>query len=292
MISYFDWHCDTLSKLSGYLESNELHIQKQSLRCFDKYTQVFALYTSGRLEQEQAFRCAKGQLKAFEERICGDYGFAQNSKYSAILSIENCGCLKDDIKSLDYFIQKGVKVISLTHNLTNRYACGSSESIDNGLTLLGKEIVRHAQNNGVIIDVSHLSFKSFWDVINITQRPVVATHSCSYTLCNHARNLTDDMYRAICECGGLVGLNLYPPFLGEHDVCEHIYHFCNINGHKHLAFGCDFDGVDILPDGIQSVQDIEKYVNKLKKYQFNGDIIKDIYYNNSITFLNGYIGDK
>ena len=110
------------------------------------------------------------------------------------------------------------------------------------------------------LDVSHLSDEGFWDVMDITSGPVCASHSNSRRVYPVSRNLTDEMFRAICQTGGVAGLNLYTGFLGEEPVtleaaCRHVLHWLELDGGKHIALGGDLDGCERLPEGLGGVDD-------------------------------------
>ena len=141
-----------------------------------------------------------------------------------------------------------------------------------------------AQASGILIDVSHLSEKSFWDLIRITRQPILASHSNCRSLCDHSRNLTDDQLRAIAETGGTVGLNLYPPFLGERAdfdcLRRHLEHMLRLCGEHHVALGGDLDGCDSLPVGMTGIDDYSLLVSALVKLGFSEQSVQNILYDN------------
>lgn len=122
----------------------------------------------------------------------------------------------------------------------------------------------------MLVDVSHLSEKGFWDMIELAEKPVLASHSNSFSVCPHPRNLTDDQFRAICDLGGTAGLNLYVPFLTEQprasfdDLRRHLDHFLELGGEGHIALGADLDGCDRLPTGFSGLDDYEALGDFLK----------------------------
>ena len=130
--------------------------------------------------------------------------------------------------------------------------------------------MKEAQRLGMLVDVSHISDEGFWDIMKITQAPIIATHSNSRALCGHSRNLTDDMFRAICETGGVAGYNMCDEFTGENPtldtVCDHIFHFMDLNpGGAGIALGGDLDGIDKAPEGFEGVQDWPKLATRLPR---------------------------
>ena len=104
---------------------------------------------------------------------------------------------------------------------------------------------------GMLVDVSHLAKKSFWDVLKVTNKPIIASHSCCEALCSHPRNLDDQQLKAIAENEGVVGINFYPGFLKEgqdpatiDDVIKHIIHVAEVIGCEYIGLGSDFDGIE------------------------------------------------
>lgn len=140
------------------------------------------------------------------------------------------------------------------------------------------------------IDLSHASERTFWDVMEISRRPVLASHSNSAALCSDfPRNLTDAQFEALVQCGGGAGLNLYPDFLGlTRDIgacCAHIEHFLALGGEKALFMGADLDGMDDLPEGITGVESVEKIYEALLRRGHSEDLVRDIFYNNLMDIL-------
>ena len=116
----------------------------------------------------------------------------EDNKIGLLLSIENGSAIEDNLENIDYFYNNGVRLMSITWNEDNLLGCGALTNNDTGLTSLGKEYVKKLNEKNIIIDTSHASPKTFWDTIKISNKPIVATHSCSFSICNHSRNLTDD----------------------------------------------------------------------------------------------------
>ena len=170
-------------------------------------------------------------------------------------------------------------------HITVRRSCKVNVVIVNNGEL-GKEYVFEAQRLGMLIDVSHISDEAFWDIMEITQAPVIATHSNSRAVCNVSRNLTDEMFQAICKTGGVAGLNLYTDFLGKNatldTVCDHVEHWLELGGEKHIALGGDLDGCEDLPAGFAGVQDYPKLAQALLNRGISQQIVQDIFWNNAM----------
>ncbi len=285
-IRLFDFHCDTLSKFAKYdTDTNQYEFSDSS--CFEEYTQVFAVYVSSNDKFPEL--SANKQLKIYE-KLKSD--FENNVGRRAILSVENASAFGKNYRNIDDFISKGLSILSLTHNGDNEYACGALTKMDTGLTQKGKELISYAEQNAVAIDVSHLSFNSIYDVLRIAKNPVCATHSNSYDVCSNRRNITDDMFKEIIAMDGIVGINVYPDFLGKcadsNDVVKHILHFMQLGGDANLAFGCDFDGINETPFDIKTVSDLQIIYKKLENLKIDLKTIDDIYYNNAIKYINKF----
>ena len=174
-------------------------------------------------------------------------------------------------------------MISLVWNLPNSLAapCGSDE----GLTEKGRHFFKRAQALGMLVDVSHVSEKGFWDMIGLAEKPVIASHSDSFAVCPHPRNLTDAQFQAICDLGGTAGLNLYGPFLTDgprvtfDDLRRHLDHFLDLGGEGHLALGADLDGCSVLPEGFAALNDYETLGRYLADAGYPDETIQNLFCN-------------
>lgn len=204
-----------------------------------------------------------------------------------MLSVENAGMLGDDLSRLDLLRADGVRLAGLTWNGDNWWGSGCGNPCGEGLTLLGKNAVSRLESLGITVDVSHLNETAFWQVVKRSKKPIVASHSNAYAVCPHPRNLTDDQFRAIRDSGGLVGINLYPLFLGGDDLSfirRHIEHFLTLNGEKSLCFGADFDGMTPPQhwNGIAVMSKIKEY---LLDCGYALDFLENLFYNNAYRFF-------
>jgi membrane dipeptidase len=123
--------------------------------------------------------------------------------------------------------------------------------------------------------------------MDITEAPVVATHSNSRKLHDTSRNLTDDMFKAICSTGGVAGINLYPDFLGQSadidTVCDHVFHFLELDPQgEHISLGGDLDGIDCLPAGFAGVEDYPKVSDRLLARGLSETVVMNIFWNNAL----------
>jgi membrane dipeptidase len=238
---------------------------------------VTTLFTEPEHKPDRALRRAMTLLGAglndldetYEITLCrtrAEIDAAVSSGHIAfVLAIEGGEPIQDGIESLRVFYQLGVRVLGLTWNQRNLLAEGvGEERAAGGLTELGREMVREANRLGVLLDVSHLSVKSFWDLLETSEAPVIASHSNAKALCGHRRNLDDAQLKALAETGGVIGVNAVADFLDDdrhqasiERVLDHIDYVANLVGIERVALGPDF--VDYLrtgPDTIPGADEI------------------------------------
>jgi membrane dipeptidase len=182
----------------------------------------------------------------------------------------------------------GFRLTTLGWNEDN-VLCGSHKT-GGGLTSLGREYVKEAQRLGMVVDVSHCSDKAFWDMMEITQKPLIASHSNSRAVCDVSRNLTDEMFKAICQVGGVAGINQYAEFLGDKPdldtVCRHIEHFLEMDPTgEHIALGGDLDGCERLAEGFEGIQSYPGLAQRLLDRGASLQIVENIYWNNAIGVM-------
>lgn len=304
----FDTHCDVacamMANHTGLREGgNQFSLKK--LEKYQKSCQFYAIYVSPVLPQDEAKRYAPQAyellMREFEQnsdllRFCTTYEDAQKAaeegRHAAFLSLENSAWMEGDPKKLAEYREKGVRLVSLTHRLDNLYGCGNDTQDDTGLTELGKRFTREIYDQNLLFDVSHLSFKSFWDAAEIAGgRPIVASHSSAYAVCPHVRNLTDEQFGVIRDSGGYVGVNLYEKFLREQgrctveDVIRHLEHFFELGGEKLVGFGADLDGIDLMPEGMTGVDGMYLIADEMVRRNYPSELIEGVFYQNGMDFL-------
>lgn len=306
----FDLHCDTALALlgesledAGSLLKNNGHIDMERAKQLPGYAQCFACFTtpSEKLPNgitvetlfEREMISVLREVEKNRDLISLAYTAKEieenrkNKRMSAVLTIEGPAGFGFDPALLEDLYKIGFRITTLGWNEKN-VLCGSHVT-GGGLTDLGREYVFEAQRLGMLIDVSHLSDEGFWDIMDITQGSIIATHSNSRAIHPVSRNLTDDMFRAICQTGGVAGLNLYSHFLGENPTldtaCDHILHWLELNGEKHIALGGDLDGCEALPAGFEGLQDYPKLAQALLRRGVNEQTVYDIFWNNALGVI-------
>lgn len=286
-----DTHCDTLTRimeLNQNLYKNNCHIDLERLKARGSHAQFFAAFIDPAFCQAYAMKRAVQIIDKFYEQVelynddimlCCNYNHMLQAlelkKVAGFLSIEGGDALQGDLAALRMFYRLGVRSICLTWNHRNEIADGVADgSSGGGLTPFGREVIREMNRLGMLIDLSHLSEKGFWDVISLTSSPLIVSHSNAKSICGHRRNLTDEQIMAVKANNGVIGINLYPDFLSDSgnatikDVLRHIEHIVSLAGDGHIGLGADFDGVESLPAGIKGVEDIEIILNELLKANY------------------------
>ena len=310
-IPVFDLHCDTALALlgesmneAGELRKNEHHIDLERASALDGYAQCFACFTTPSMQEwaktspvvifERELATIQREVDKNRDLISIAYSPSEiranqeKGKMSAILTLEGTAGFGHDPALLEDLSAIGFRVVSLAWNEQNPLT--GSHVTGGGLTDLGREFVREAQRLGMLVDVSHISDEGFWDIMKITNAPIIATHSNSRALCGHSRNLTDDMFRAICETGGVAGYNMCDEFTGENPtidtVCDHIFHFMEMNpSGSCIALGGDLDGVEKMPRGFEGVQDWPKLSARLLERGLDEQTVRNIFWHNAIGVM-------
>ncbi len=307
----FDLHCDTLSQLLGRkmesfgsLRANDCHINLTRAEKLPGYAQCFAVFTTDLWKDKSPV----SPVQAFERQIVQFQREMNNNPdkiamaYSArdvihnfekglmsgVLTIEGPAGFDFDPALLADLSLVGFRMTTLGWNEKN--ALTGSNVTGGGLTEQGREYVKEAQRNQMIVDVSHISDEGFWDIMNITEKPVIASHSNSRAVHNHSRNLTDEMFLALCQTGGLAGINMYTEFLGEkadiETVCDHICHFLELDPTgKHIALGGDLDGCESLPEGMGGIDDYPAIAVALQGRGLDDEVIRNIFWNNALGVM-------
>lgn len=313
-----DMHCDTMkeildrrdNKFNYELKSNDLCIDIDKMKKGDYMLQVFAAYTDMK-QEDSLINCMRtvDLLHNEIEKNKDDIGLVlkyedilkniNENKMSAILSIEEGACCRGKIELLRNFYRLGVRMMTLTWNYENELAfpnqiIDDKLILDRGLKKQGFEFIEEMERLGIVIDVSHLSDGGFYDILNNTTKPFVASHSNARSICNHRRNLTDDMIKKLADRGGVMGINFYSLFLDQNatskseakikDMINHIKHIRNIGGIEVIGLGSDFDGIDCQVE-MKDASKIQILAEKLKKEGFTEEEIEHIFYKNVLNVL-------
>lgn len=295
----FDTHCDTIQRLvdsEQNLAKNDLQLDLNRLNKLGQAVQVFALCVSPACCKGQAVQNAFRMLDRYwlelqrsgeQIRHCNtadDIRLAhKQGKIAAILSIEGGEALAGELAALRVYYRLGVRSLCLTHNARNELADGVAfHTTGGGLTPFGCDVVREMNRLGMLVDVSHLAEKGFWDVISLTSQPIIASHSNAKALCGHVRNLTDAQLLAIRDNGGVIGINYYPAFLKDggqatsEDIIRHIDYLAALIGCDHIGLGSDFDGIPTWPQDVAGVENVALIFEALARHNYSQKEIEQI----------------
>jgi len=260
-------------------------------------------------------------------------------KIAAVLTVEGGHQIADDLAVLRMYRRMGVLSMTLTHFRNNDWADSSTDKPEhNGLTDFGKQVVREMNAIGMIVDISHVSDKTFYDALQVTTKPVIASHSSCRAFSDVPRNMTDDMLRALANNGGVVGVNFAASFLNQQDAdelkktvssenaleptltgaaldefaakeyfeskralavghatsedaAECINHVVKVAGIDHVGVGSDFDGITLVPRGLEDVSKVPNLMAALLKRGYSEGEIKKIMGGNFLRVIREVVGD-
>ena len=308
-----DTHCDTLkcltpeftrvtgsrwadrSKVGMGVRSNLGHVDLPRLRAGGVDCQVFAISSARDRTPPYALRTALDMIDVFYRECERNLDTVQPvyshddifeaveaGKVAAMLSIEGADVIEGKISMLSVFHRLGVRMVGLVHSLRNLLADGVGDArTDGGLSELGVQAVEELDRLGMVIDVSHINDRGFWDVVDISEGPIIASHSNSRAICPHPRNMTDDMIKALAEKGGIMGINFAPSFVHPTNPCvstlvNHIDHIVDLVGPDHVGLGSDFDGIPTTPVGLEDVTHMPNITEELIKRGYGKEDLKKI----------------
>ena len=307
----FDLHCDTALALLGHdeqpqrnLRKNDCHIDLERAGKLAGYCQCFACFTTPFMQEwmkvspvevfEKELAILRKSLHENADVIRQAFSAEdveenlKNGMMSAVFTLEGSAGIDYDPARLEELYGMGFRITSLGWNEQNPLT--GSHVTGGGLTDRGRAYVKEAQRVGMIVDVSHISDEGFWDIMDITQAPIIATHSNSRTVCDHSRNLTDEMFLEICKTGGVAGFNQCDAFVGVQPnldtICDHFLHFMELDPDgKHIALGADLDGCDVLPDGFTGVESYPVMADRLVARGLDLDTLYNIYWKNTLGVM-------
>ena len=300
--------------------------------------QVFSIWVSPDEKEKKYFDNANDMINKLNfliSRVPKDWGLAKSyqditynsrkNKMSCVIGVEGGHIIGRDISKLEALHDRGMRYLGLTWNNSNHIASSAKDETFNrnslsniGLSNFGSEVIQKCNDLGVIIDVSHAGEQAFWDVVDQSQEPIIASHSSVYALCPHYRNLKDDQIKAIAKTGGAVFINFYPGYIDStfqrkaeiinmkyeveldilaekydplsnqywfeemkllkhekariapsiNDVIKHISYIVDLVGVDYVGIGSDYDGVEIMPTGLENVSKLPFLTKKLIEHGY------------------------
>lgn len=298
---FFDGHTDIITRVydfGGDIFSNNYHFSLENLQNHKKVGEVFALCLD---RSETSFRRLTKYINFYYDLIEKHknymnhiYNFSDIEKsdklLNTILSIEGLEYLNGKTENFYKAIDLGVRCMNLTWNYTNELGESAKQDTKKGLTKFGFEILKKMNDEGILLDVSHLNEKGFFDVYEKSKKPFAAAHSNCKSLCSHYRNLTDDQIKCLIERNGIMGINFYAHFLEDNykdasllSIKKHIDHIYKLGGENIVALGSDLDGYEDLPSGYKNVSDTQKIIDFVYN-EYGSENGKKFAYGNFIRF--------
>lgn len=312
-----DTHCDALLKLQlakrgafykqeplNFSNAEEIETNFARLQAGGVKVQFFAVFLYPDLPSDEKWQHALEQIDLFYTEILGknpamkhikrweDIDSLKDGEIGAVLALEGADAFGNDLMKLRQLYRLGVLSIGLTWNNANLCADGAGEPRGGGLTLLGKDVVRLNNEHRVFTDVSHLSVRGFWEVMELADYPF-ASHSNAKALRDHPRNLDDDQAKAMFQKGGLIDVVFCLDFIQEGpkeivipDLIKHIDHFCSIGGVNQVGIGSDFDGISAHIKELENASKFQNLINELQKH-FSEEEVKGFAYRNFLEHRPG-----
>jgi len=294
----YDMHCDVLYKMLlepglsfddehildvtyARLQEGKLGLQAFAIFLPEDRVPMFTMIEDAASSLERKIlsrphmRFVKTQADLLEAERSGQLG--------VMLTLEGAEGLMGSMDYLERAFELGVRCLGLTWNYANWAADGVLEDRRAGLTVKGRELIHTCNQLGMIMDISHLNEPGFWEVMELSEKPVIASHSNSYQLVPHPRNLRDDQIMALIQKGGRIGLTFVPDFIGGDrsikDVISHLEHVCSLGGEDSVGFGSDFDGIDEHLVDLAHPGHYERLVEELLKNYSEAQTRKFLAYN-------------
>lgn len=295
-----DTHCDSLLKVNcdrGLVNAHNVSAKHPHLQLFAEFVPHQGMSPEYRLRRIfgllEVYMAECQRLGIMPVRDCQELNYAiEHDMNSAILAIEGGGGLMPSSKEIDTLYRMGLRVMGLCWD-GNELASSAFDSSDTGLTELGKQMVDVLCAYGIVIDVSHLSDRSFYDVAERTAYPIIATHSNFRDICHSPRNLTLNMAQCIARRGGIIGLNLYPKFLNDSgkankdDIYRHVDYALEHLGENVLCFGCDIDGIESYPCEFSEENSIHDTLVDILLERYSQSVVEKLAGLNAISFFKG-----
>lgn len=318
MIKIFDGHADIWNDVHDRREKKEENIFKNNH--YERFKKggvnggIFVIYlpekyNSGKvIPEEELLPLFKEMLNSAEKEIASFdetvkiiktkedlKNFYADESMNIVKGIEGLKAIRneDSLELIDELYRLGYRVCSLAWNEENILATGTRGNKERGITELGKKCILKMEELGMVVDVSHLNEKSFWDVIEISSKPVIASHSASSKECKHARNLTDEQIIALGKTGGVIGVNAYRNFLDNEEknrtverYVDHIEHIISVAGINSVGIGFDFceylpsDEEDLNLEGLRNAGDGQNVIKVLRERGYSDSEIELIAYKN------------
>lgn len=302
---YFDLHCDTLVACMQDKKSllkNDLHVNVEKGDRYAPYIQCAAIFLPDSIRGADAEKWFDDHADLFDrEAATGAFTVIRDGKdieamenkqgTGMMLTVEGSAVLNGKLENVQHLRDRGIRMMTLTWNGSNEVGSGIMSKDAFGLTPFGVQAVKEMEKCGIAVDISHASEKLFFDVVENTTRPFVASHSNAKALCKHPRNLSDEQIKVMCQRDCLIGLNYFKAFLIDEpdnadveDLYRHAEYILSLGGANVLAMGSDFDG-STMPHGITGLESIEEIANVFLRHNLPEALVNKIFYDNAADFF-------
>ena len=249
-------------------------------------------------------------------------------KLAAIVCVEGGHSIDDDLGVLRAYYDLGARYMTLTHNNTNNWADGIGDAPrSDGLSDFGRDVVREMNRLGMIVDISHVAVKTFWDTVEATEQPIMASHSNASSLCAHPRNMSDDQLRAVGEGNGVMCATFVPEFVSEGmrrqleamdaypvmafdtqhvgpfddpvqglalpsytEVVDHIDHMVEVAGIDHVGLGSDFGVIGFTPTGLEDCSKFPLLTEEMLRRGYSDADVRKVLGENVLRVMEDVIG--
>ncbi|MDR2662056.1 MAG: dipeptidase [Treponema sp.] len=331
-----DLHCDSVYSLARgkdlRLRNQDCHVDLPRLKEGGVGCQVFAAFVPSSTKADGAFAFAGEKLDLIDAfarsapepekglpaltpvETAADIRAAMAAGKTGILAaVENGLAIEDSLDKLERLRRRGVRILTLVHDEHHSWAasCTGSGRPPAGLSSFGRLVIDAMNDLGILVDLSHASESAFWDALERSKKPVIASHSCCKSLCGASRNLSNDQLKALGEKGGLAGVNFYSAFLSEtfrlameRDpstgegskapeapfslIADHIDHMVRIAGEDAVALGSDFDGIPSAPQGVTGCDMYPRLEAELLSRGYTARRIEKIFSGNFLRVLEAW----
>lgn len=307
MMKIFDLHADIGYDILNRKQEDPNAFRNHHLPKLLK-GEVMAVGMVSFFEGTETLEYAKNMVSYLREQILTNSdlvlpyygGDLHSTKINALMTVEGMCYIHDHVEeTLDWLYDQGVRIASLTWNEENDLATGTKGNPARGLTEMGIKAVHHMNKIGMIIDVSHLNEKSFWDVLEHSSKPIIATHSNTRVYANVDRNLTNQQVKALINQKGLMGLNAAKYFVHDDETLQNVHYLAkhaqvmaDLGGIECIAVGFDYMdylnppfGRDVMAKEIQDASESQNLISALYKLGFTEHEVQKIAYQNVLDFL-------
>ncbi|MDO7905754.1 membrane dipeptidase [Paenibacillus sp. JX-17] len=315
-----DFHCDVLSKLQmnstlNFQEDERLDVHAARLKEGRVLLQTFAIYLSEKLGRP-TFEHIAEQISIFYSKVAAGLSgsgtlqplqwrdqaerlasYTGHDKSWALLALEGVDGLEGRLMYVDLCYLLGVRVMGITWNYANWAADGILEQRNGGFSTKGRAFIKRCGELGLLLDVSHLSEHGFWELMELSDKPPIASHSNTRACCSHPRNLTDEQITALVAREGRIGITFVPQFtkaavpVTNTDLLKHLEHICSRGGASHIMFGSDFDGIETHIQGLEHAGKYPSLIDLLLKH-YPEPIVRGWTSGNAFSYLASHLPER